>query len=120
VFLDLVIWEDFLDAMSQTRLQDEYNRAIRDCDLFVMLFSTRVGKYTEENSKRHLDSSRQPIDRSSTRISRMRPSQVCDSPISSAVESADDVSGAIYLVHEDRLHPAQQRLLYVTQRYCLH
>lgn len=48
VFLDLVIWEDFLDAMSQTRLQDEYNRAIRDCDLFVMLFSTKVGKYTEE------------------------------------------------------------------------
>ncbi len=48
VFLELVNWEDFLDAMSQTRLQDEYNRAIRDCDLFVMLFFTKVGKYTEE------------------------------------------------------------------------
>jgi len=24
VFLELVIWEDFLDAMSRTRLQDEY------------------------------------------------------------------------------------------------
>ena len=48
VFLDLVIWEDFLDAMSQTRLQDEYNSAIRDCDIFVMLFWTRVGKYTAE------------------------------------------------------------------------
>ena len=48
VFLDLVIWEDFLDAMSQTRLQDEYDKAIRDCDLFVMLFWTRVGQYTEE------------------------------------------------------------------------
>jgi len=48
VFLELVIWEDFLDAVSQTRLQDEYNRAIRDCDLFVMLFFTKVGKYTEE------------------------------------------------------------------------
>ncbi len=48
VFLELVLWEDFLDAMSPTRLQDEYNRAIRECDLFVMLFFTKVGKYTEE------------------------------------------------------------------------
>lgn len=48
VFLDLVIWEDFLDAMSQTRLQDEYDKAIRECDLFVMLFWTKVGQYTDE------------------------------------------------------------------------
>jgi len=48
VFLELVIWEDFFDAVSQTRLQDEYNHAIRDCDLFVMLFSTKVGRYTQE------------------------------------------------------------------------
>jgi hypothetical protein len=48
VFLDLVVWEDFLDAMSQTRLQDEYNKAIRECDLFVMLFWTKVCQYTDE------------------------------------------------------------------------
>jgi hypothetical protein len=48
IFLDLVIWEDFLDALSKTRLQDEYNKAIKDCDIFVMLFCTKVGKYTEE------------------------------------------------------------------------
>ncbi|MGH7597031.1 MAG: AAA family ATPase [bacterium] len=48
VFLKLIIWEGFLDAMSQTRLQDEYNKAIRECDLFVMLFCTKVGKYTAE------------------------------------------------------------------------
>ncbi|MDS4029211.1 MAG: SUMF1/EgtB/PvdO family nonheme iron enzyme [Candidatus Contendobacter sp.] len=48
VFLELVLWEDFLDAMSQTRLQDEYNQAIRQCDVFVMLFFTKVGKYTAE------------------------------------------------------------------------
>ena len=48
VFLELVIWEDFLDALSQTRLQDEYNKAIRESDAFVMLFATKVGKYTEE------------------------------------------------------------------------
>jgi hypothetical protein len=48
VFLELIIWEDFLDAVAQTRLQDEYNKAIRECDLFIMLFFTKVGKYTEE------------------------------------------------------------------------
>lgn len=48
VFLELVVWEDFLDALSQTRLQDEYNKAIRQCDIFVMLFHTKVGKYTAE------------------------------------------------------------------------
>ena len=34
--------------MSQTRLQNEYNQRIRQCDLFVMLFFTKVGKYTAE------------------------------------------------------------------------
>jgi hypothetical protein len=48
VFLDLIIWEDFLDAVARARLQDEYNKAIQECDVFVMLFFTKVGKYTEE------------------------------------------------------------------------
>ena len=48
VFLELVVWEDFLDALSKTRLQDEYNKEIRKSDVFVMLFWTKVGKYTEE------------------------------------------------------------------------
>ncbi len=47
-FLKLVIWEDFLDAMARTRLQDMYNEAINDCDIFILLFYTKVGKYTEE------------------------------------------------------------------------
>ena len=48
IFLELVLWEDFLDAMSATRLQDEYNKIIAECDIFVSLFHTKVGKYTEE------------------------------------------------------------------------
>lgn len=48
VFLELIVWEDFLDALSATRLQDEYNKEIRKCDIFVMLFCTKVGKYTQE------------------------------------------------------------------------
>ena len=41
-------WEYFLDAMSETRLQDEYNSAVRSCDIFVSLFKTKTGKFTEE------------------------------------------------------------------------
>lgn len=48
VFLELVIWENFLDFLSETRLQDEYNKVLKECDLFIMLFYTKVGKYTKE------------------------------------------------------------------------
>jgi internalin A len=41
-------WEYFLDAISVTRLQDEYNKAVRNSDIFVSLFSTKVGKFTKE------------------------------------------------------------------------
>jgi hypothetical protein len=46
--LEIVRWENFLDAMSETRLQDEYNKAICDCDIFICLFFTKTGKFTEE------------------------------------------------------------------------
>lgn len=55
IFLELVIWEDFLDAMSQTRLQDEYNKAITDCNIFVSLFHSKVGQYTREEFLKALD-----------------------------------------------------------------
>jgi internalin A len=48
LYLEIVRWENFLDAMSETRLQDEYNKAIRACDIFVCLFFTKTGKFTEE------------------------------------------------------------------------
>lgn len=48
VFLHLEIWEDSGEALSRTRSQDEYNRLLVDCDLFVMLYWTKVGKYTNE------------------------------------------------------------------------
>lgn len=48
LYLTILRWENFLDAMSETRLQDEYNRAVRDCDIFVSLFMTKTGKYTKE------------------------------------------------------------------------
>ncbi|MGD1862098.1 MAG: hypothetical protein ACFB0E_19290 [Leptolyngbyaceae cyanobacterium] len=48
IFLHLDVWEDFLDAMSAGGLQSEYNRAIKNCDLFVLLAHNKVGKYTAE------------------------------------------------------------------------
>ncbi|WP_310460485.1 hypothetical protein [Sphaerotilus sp.] len=48
LFLELEIWEDFDSAVSATRKQDDYNAALRRCDLFVLLFWTKVGKYTRE------------------------------------------------------------------------
>jgi hypothetical protein len=48
VYLEVVRWENFLDAMSETRLQDEYNKAICNCDIFASLFFTKTGKYTDE------------------------------------------------------------------------
>ena len=47
-YLEIVRWENCLDAMSETRLQDEYNQAVKDCDIFVSLFFTKTGKFTEE------------------------------------------------------------------------
>lgn len=48
IYLKITRWENFLDAMSSTRLQDEYNNAVRAADVFVSLFSTKTGKFTEE------------------------------------------------------------------------
>ncbi|CAA0113265.1 Internalin-A [Halioglobus japonicus] len=48
LYLEIVRWENFLDAMSTTRLQEEYNEAVRQCDIFVSLFLTKTGRFTEE------------------------------------------------------------------------
>ncbi|MCH8128171.1 hypothetical protein IIC38_19820, partial [candidate division KSB1 bacterium] len=48
IFLKLELWENFIDAMSKTRLQDEYNNVVKQSDIFVSLFFTKVGKYTAE------------------------------------------------------------------------
>jgi hypothetical protein len=48
IFLHLDIWEDFLDSMSADGLQQEYNQAVQDSDIFVMLVWNKVGLYTGE------------------------------------------------------------------------
>jgi tetratricopeptide (TPR) repeat protein len=54
-FIHLNIWEDFIDAVSQTRLQDEYNKKIQAADIFIMLFFTKVGMYTSEEFDKALE-----------------------------------------------------------------
>lgn len=34
--------------MSEERLQDDYNKAVRNCDIFLSLFKTKTGTFTEE------------------------------------------------------------------------
>lgn len=47
VKLYLVKWE-YLDAsMSQVHKQEEYNKKLEECDICIVLFWTRFGKYTK-------------------------------------------------------------------------
>ncbi len=48
IYLELITWEYFYDAVSATGLQEEYNKAIKECELMVCLFYTKAGKYTVE------------------------------------------------------------------------
>ncbi|MEO6720602.1 MAG: hypothetical protein ABIN67_09545 [Ferruginibacter sp.] len=48
IYLKIIQWEYFLDAISETRLQDEYNKALAKCDIALCLFFTKVGAYSEE------------------------------------------------------------------------
>lgn len=48
VYLELIQWENFLDAVSQTRLQDEYNKELKKSQIVIFLFFSKAGKYTQE------------------------------------------------------------------------
>lgn len=48
IYLKIIQWEYFLETMSKTRLQDEYNKAMKGCDVLLTLFFTKVGKFTKE------------------------------------------------------------------------
>ncbi len=48
IFLHLDIWEDLTARMSKSRSQDEYNKKIKEADLFVLLAANKVGMYTAE------------------------------------------------------------------------
>lgn len=41
-------WMDFSSSLNEGRLQDRYNDYIRECDIVIFLFHTRMGQYTRE------------------------------------------------------------------------
>jgi tetratricopeptide (TPR) repeat protein len=45
--LELDWWEDMDDSFNTNCKQDDYNEAIKECHFFIMLFWTKVGKYTK-------------------------------------------------------------------------
>ncbi len=48
IYLELIQWEYFNDSIVPDGKQNEYNSALKTCDMFVSLFYTKVGKYSEE------------------------------------------------------------------------
>jgi len=47
VELDLVAWEQCDEAMAPGGKQSQYDHEIRNCDIFVLLFWTKMGKFTD-------------------------------------------------------------------------
>lgn len=48
MFLELIIWENFTEYMVKEGKQKQYDRSVASCDIFVMLYSDFVGKYSME------------------------------------------------------------------------
>ncbi len=48
VYLELVQWENFLDAVSQENKQADYNMELKKSAIVICLFYTKAGKYTQE------------------------------------------------------------------------
>lgn len=48
VFLFLSLWEDAQNVGQSFRSQDDYNQEVEACDIFVLLFHSKLGKYTRE------------------------------------------------------------------------
>jgi hypothetical protein len=46
VYLQTVLWEDIGDQVYPTDKQNHYNEELKTCDIFVMLYWTKAGKYS--------------------------------------------------------------------------
>ncbi|WP_337045408.1 tetratricopeptide repeat protein [Emticicia sp. 17c] len=45
---EVIKWENFASSYEDSRKQQAYNKAIQTCDVFLMLYWTKVGRYTQE------------------------------------------------------------------------
>ena len=48
IFFEHKTWKDFPSNLTQEHLQEKYNQYIRECDIVIFLFDTKIGQYTEE------------------------------------------------------------------------
>ncbi len=61
---DLVHWEDHDDAAAPDGKQADYNRSIATCDILVVMYWTKVGRYTREEFEtgwEHFQTTGRPI-----------------------------------------------------------
>lgn len=48
IYLKIIQWEYFIDSISEAGKQDDYNKEVIACDIFLSLFFTKVGKFSNE------------------------------------------------------------------------
>ncbi|MGB8193740.1 MAG: hypothetical protein WCF67_17545 [Chitinophagaceae bacterium] len=46
IYLEIVQWEFFFNAIPNGQLQFEYEKVLKNCDIFLSLFYTKAGKFT--------------------------------------------------------------------------
>ncbi len=55
LFFEVVRWEQLIQYFGKTRAQDHYSEEISKCDIVIVLFYKRVGKYTKEEFDKAYD-----------------------------------------------------------------
>lgn len=48
VYVELNLWEDFLESMAHTSKQDDYNQVLLGCDILICLLFRKIGKFTRQ------------------------------------------------------------------------
>ncbi len=60
----VIKWENFAATFEDGRKQDQFNSSIPTCDLFLMLFGTKVGRYSNEEfdlAQKSLGENKKPL-----------------------------------------------------------
>ncbi|MEL7424995.1 MAG: COR domain-containing protein, partial [Bacteroidota bacterium] len=94
IHLRPVRWEYFLDTISATSLQDEYNKEIKQCDIVICLFHTKVGQYTAKEFDTALGEFRnsgRPHILTYFKEAPVKPSQIKDSSLNDFKEKLQEI-----------------------------
>ncbi|MEO0877053.1 MAG: hypothetical protein AAFY48_20850, partial [Bacteroidota bacterium] len=86
--------EYFLDTISATSLQDEYNKEIKQCDIVICLFHTKVGQYTAKEFDTALGEFRnsgRPHILTYFKEAPVKPSQIKDSSLNDFKEKLQEI-----------------------------